>query len=120
MSHQFDPSSERFLVVESRPDGRRTVVSVSGEIDLATVDRVERVAADALASAESVALDLREVTFIDSTGLRLLLELDDLAMAGGRALTLLPGATVTRLLELTGLDRRFQRAAAPAASTERA
>lgn len=114
MSHKFDPSSERLLAVETRPDGRRTVVAVSGEIDLATVDRVERATAEALASTEDVALDLRAVTFIDSTGLRLLLELDDLALAGGRALTLLPGATVTRLLELTGLERRFQRAVVPA------
>ena len=113
MSHQSDPSSERVLSVVTRPDGQRTVVAVAGEIDLATVDRVERAAADALAAAEAVALDLREVTFIDSTGLRLLLELDALALAGGRALTLLPGVTVERLLLLTGLDRRFQRAAAP-------
>jgi len=113
VSQQTDPRSERALVVEKRPDGQRTVVAIAGEVDLATVDRVEHAVADALVAAHEVALDLREVTFIDSTGLRLLVELDDLALAGGRSFTLLPGAAVARLLELTGLERRFQRAAAP-------
>jgi anti-sigma B factor antagonist len=109
-------SEEQLLVVETRADPRRTVVAVAGEIDLGTVDRIERVVADALAETGEVSLDLREVTFIDSTGLRLLLELDDLALAGGRALTMTPSATVTQLLRLTGLERRFQRAAVLQAS----
>jgi anti-anti-sigma factor len=67
---------------------------------------------DALAGgADVVALDLRDVTFIDSTGLQALVRLDDLARAGRRALAIVEGPAVRRLLELTGLGRRFETAA---------
>lgn len=112
MSQQTEPRSDQGLVIGRRVDGRRIVVSAAGELDLATVDALEAAALDALASTEEVALDLRELTFIDSTGLQLLVRLDAIALAGGRALTLAPSETVARLLALTGLERRFQRAAA--------
>lgn len=104
-------SSEVGLVVRTRAEGRRTVVSVAGELDLATVALVERAVMTWFPVSEEIALDMRGVTFIDSTGLRLLLMLDEVAIEDGRMLTLTPSGTVTRLLELTGLAPRFKRTA---------
>ena len=51
--------------------GGRTRVVVAGEVDIATADELGRAARDALA-AGPVLLDLSAVTFLDSSGIRLL------------------------------------------------
>ena len=47
-------------------------VTVRGEIDLSNADDLERELASALTPARTVTIDLREVTYIDSSGVRLL------------------------------------------------
>ena len=60
--------------LEERRVGERTVLAVHGELDLATVDRV-RARLDALrAERRPVVLDLDGLAFIDSTGIRLVLQ----------------------------------------------
>jgi anti-sigma B factor antagonist len=85
----------------------RDVVRVcpSGEVDLATVDAIER-RIDELRSVgfARVALDLREVTFLDSTGIRLVLELSAGARADGWEFAVIEGPDdVRRVFELTGV-----------------
>jgi anti-sigma B factor antagonist len=60
--------------LEERRTGDRTVLAVSGELDLATVDDV-RARLDALQSERrAVLLDLDGLEFMDSTGIRLVLQ----------------------------------------------
>jgi anti-anti-sigma factor len=55
-----------------------------------------------------VTVDLRGLTFIDSTGLRLLIRLDQRARTDGCTLTLVDGeGPAHRLLQLTRLRDRF-------------
>jgi anti-anti-sigma factor len=66
-------SREPFRLAERRT-GDRTVLTVHGELDLATVD-VVRARIDALrAERLPVLLDLDELAFIDSTGIRMILQ----------------------------------------------
>jgi anti-anti-sigma factor len=68
-----DEPTESFDLDE-RADGDRAVVVLRGELDLATVDEV-RARLDALRAANRpVLLDLDELSFMDSTGIRLVLE----------------------------------------------
>ena len=60
--------------VSRRRAGDTVVVAPVGEIDLATVGVVEAEIEGALREAPALVLDLSEVTFIDSAGLRLVLE----------------------------------------------
>jgi anti-sigma B factor antagonist len=60
--------------LEERRNGDRTVLAVHGELDLATVDGV-RARLDALqAERRPVVLDLDGLAFMDSTGIRLVLQ----------------------------------------------
>jgi anti-sigma B factor antagonist len=62
------------LRLEERRDGDRTVLALHGELDLATVDEV-RARLDALrAERTPVVLDLDGLEFMDSTGIRLVLQ----------------------------------------------
>src|SRR4051794_35365064 len=98
--------------IRTRPDRERVILQVSGELDFAGVGEL-RAALDELRAVgwTSIVLDLRELTFIDSTGLSLLLEADRATRAAGGAFAIVDGSpTVARLLEIVGLDDHFRRA----------
>ena len=81
------------------------IVQPSGELDLATVETL-RAALDDNKSAERLLLDLRGLSFIDSTGLHLLLALHQRAQGDRFQLTLIaPAAPVDRAIQLCGLDQ---------------
>jgi anti-anti-sigma factor len=94
------PSFE--IVVTPAPEG--VVVAVAGELDLAAAPAFEATLLEQLA-AGPVRLDLRELSFMDSSGIRILdAILRDLPMIGSTLLidpTLQPA--VRQIVELTGM-----------------
>ena len=87
--------------------GSMVVVVPHGEVDLATVGAVR----DALRSEEAgtrVVLDLRQVEFMDSAGLALIVEQMVLADRDGFGFAVVKGPDqVQRLLRMAGLDERL-------------
>lgn len=85
-------------------------VSLQGELDLSTVQQVE----DELSRVEDRAdkllvLDLRGLSFLDSTGLRLMVTADQRARKAGRRLAIVKGPeTVHRVFTITRLDERLR------------
>jgi anti-sigma B factor antagonist len=83
------------------------VVHLSGDLDLVTADQLRQAAVGELARG-SVVLDLAGVAFCDSTGLRVLLDLQRGAEAAGTTLFLAAAThAVSRLFELSGAGDRF-------------
>lgn len=86
------------------------VVALRGELDIATAPRVE----EELRLVERdhppvTVLDLRSLAFLDSSGLRLVIEADVRARAEGRRLVLVRGpAEVHRVFQVTMLDTRLE------------
>ena len=76
-----------------------------GEIDLAAVDRLRRHIDQCVTAGNTrVVLVLRDVTFMDSTGLHLILETDAAARQAEWELQLIQGpARVQRVFELAGI-----------------
>jgi anti-sigma B factor antagonist len=98
--------------VEIQAEGEQVRVVPQGELDLVTVEQLHA-QIDELRSngATAIVLDLRQLSFMDSTGLRLLLTLDAAARSDGFSFSIVDGeGPVRHLLELTRLDRHFQRA----------
>jgi len=101
------------LRVEVRSEGRSAVLTLTGELDLASSRALEEELGK-LVDAESVILDLRPLEFIDSTGLSVLVKAHQEAQDEGREFGLIKGgAQVQRLLALTGLDERLTVVDAP-------
>jgi anti-sigma B factor antagonist len=100
----FRPEPFRCDVKEGRLSA---LVELSGELDLATVEAVRETLRSLMASKRSLTLDLRRLTFIDSTGLRLVLEIDAASRQDGFNFALVKGPeTVQRLFAISGtLDR---------------
>ena len=94
------------LTISSERDGNLHTVELEGELDLATApdveEELERVEAT---DAEAIILDLSGLTFIDSTGIRLVLATARRSRADSNRLTLLRGtAAVQRAFEISGVE----------------
>jgi anti-anti-sigma factor len=84
-----------------------TVVRIIGEVDLSNAWSVSQAMRDAISNqAHRVVIDLTEVGYLDSAGIRILFELArSLADHDQRLIVVLPGgATIRRALEVTALS----------------
>src|SRR3954467_433075 len=96
-----------FDVGTQRIDGA-LVVAPKGEIDLATVDLVREAVEREHQGQEDLVLDFREVGFMDTSGLRYVLELNDRGPREGFGLRLVRGTrAVQRVFEVSGLEPRL-------------
>ena len=90
-------------------DGLAHVV-LTGELDLSTIDKVEhelnRVEGD---RPDIVALDLSRLTFLDSSGLRVIVSADKRARRENRRFVVVRGPeTVQRVFSITRLDQQLE------------
>jgi anti-sigma B factor antagonist len=97
---------------EARTHGESLVLVVGGDLDMATVGAVRnKLAAVVEEGWKRIVLDLREVDFIDSQGLHVLLDADREARGGGWSFAIADGSQpLARLLAITGLEDHFERA----------
>jgi anti-sigma B factor antagonist len=86
-------------------DGGELVVTVRGELDLAVADGLARTIEPLLKPGAVVVLDGTEMTFLDSSGLRALLQAHKRAQSDGASFRVVaPQQPVRRVLELAGAD----------------
>lgn len=98
------------LEFETKELEDRAHVALRGELDLSTAAKVERELQRVEQSGiKLVVLDLSELTFLDSTGLRLIVGADQRARESDRRLAVVKGpATVQRVFTITKLDDRLE------------
>ncbi len=82
--------------------GEPPVLRVGGEVDIASADALAAALAEALAAYSTVIVDMAGVTFIDASGLHVILQAAS-ALNGRGPLTLVHAQRVARLLDLVGL-----------------
>ena len=98
------PAEPVFEVRHESHDGA-AVVSARGEIDLVTSPKLRGALLDERAQAPLVVLDLREVTFIDSSGLGVIVGQQKRAQERNERFAVAVGESlaVQRILDLSGL-----------------
>ncbi|MEA2157618.1 MAG: anti-sigma factor antagonist [Solirubrobacteraceae bacterium] len=84
---------------------RTTRIAPAGELDIASAPEFEQAIADATSEpGAELVIDLRELTFMDSTGLRALAQTNARADEAGFALSIVRGPRqIERVLEISGL-----------------
>ena len=88
--------------LEVSPDGSGTLV-VAGEIDILTASTLEPALQSLADSGGTVILDMRGVSFMDSTGLHAILAATEALKGRGTLLLRHPQPIVVRVLQVTGL-----------------
>ena len=108
MSADGRPSYTPFAVSVLR-GADEAAVGPRGELDLASVDELTQEVEDLWAAgSRRVLIDLTALEFIDSSGLRSLLDLREAAASDGHELALRSGPSVVqRIFELTGTAQLF-------------
>ena len=106
MSHKTFQTQSLDIDVDQADD--TVVVRPRGELDLASAPDLRAVLQELRNKKASVLLDLSELTFMDSSGLRLIWETNAEARQHGLELALASGPPeVMRVFELTGLRKRL-------------
>jgi anti-anti-sigma factor len=103
----IDPSG--FSISTSDSDGR-AVVTVRGELDLATAPELETVVLGRLDAGQEVVLDLRDLQFMDSSGLRVLVTAHARAVDGGPQFAIVraaAGSEVAKILDIAGVEQQL-------------
>jgi anti-anti-sigma factor len=89
-------------------DDDRVVFTPRGELDLATAPELEEKVLPALRDGgRAVVLDLRELTFMDSTGVRTIVAAHQIAESSGSDLRVVRPpreSAVSRVIEISGID----------------
>ena len=99
------------FTIETSEDAGRLVVCPRGELDLATAPDLEELVLGRLTDGTAVVLDLRGLSFMDSSGVRVLVAAHVRASDGGGALTIVRpqrGGAVDRILEISGIEHALQ------------
>lgn len=106
--HHMDPDDLLLTVAETAGHARH--LTVSGELDLATSARLGDMINEMVASGiRLVVLDLTAVSFVDSSGLRVIIEAGDrLEECDGHLVLEGLSPAVQKLLEVTGLIDRYR------------
>ena len=104
----IDPGG--FSISTSDVDGRAVII-VRGELDLATAPDLEEIVTERLDAGQEVVLDLRELEFMDSSGLRVLVGAHTRATDGGPPFVIVrPRADgeVAKIMTIAGIDQELR------------
>jgi stage II sporulation protein AA (anti-sigma F factor antagonist) len=93
------------LRIDVRREADRAILTLVGELDMASSELLEQaLAAEDLVDEAMLVLDLQQLQFIDSTGLRVILTTLERCRERGQEFAITPGSQqVQRLLSVTGV-----------------
>jgi anti-sigma B factor antagonist len=111
-------SVDNRLTVVTRGEQGRVVVELHGELDLAGAPLLtEELHRSQVLAAETLVLDLEDLQFLDSAGLRVILAIHEEARGRGQEFALTPGTPqVQRLLTIAGVSDHLQTISSPEAA----
>ncbi|HEX8002833.1 MAG TPA: STAS domain-containing protein [Mycobacteriales bacterium] len=93
------------FAIQASPAGRAVVLSVNGDVDIATAPTLRERLADAVGTYTGVVVDLDGVPFLDSTGLGVLVAAHNRAKSAGASLVIArPQRIVRNALRLVQVD----------------
>ena len=97
------------IEIEHRTEAVWEVLDVAGEVDLSTApalrSRIEQVVDG---GARRLVVDLADVSFMDSSGLSVLVAgFKGMREAGGEMVVVCPNTSIAKIFSITGLDRVF-------------
>jgi anti-anti-sigma factor len=96
------------LQIVVRHESDRVILALDGELDMATAEQLQH-AADGLDGQSMVVLDLEQLQFIDSTGLRSVLSVLERCRDRGQEFAVTRGSQqVQRLLGVTGVAKHLR------------
>ncbi|AWW26470.1 STAS domain-containing protein [Acetobacterium sp. KB-1] len=87
--------------------GKTSMVSIKGEIDIYSIEKFrESIEREIKTKATEIILDCSELSYMDSTGMGVLIELRNKSKEMGQRIIMMnPRPNIKKLLSLTGVDK---------------
>lgn len=87
--------------------GKTSMVSIKGEIDIYSIEKFrESIEKEIKTQATQIILDCTELSYMDSTGMGVLIELRNKTKEMGQKMIMMnPRPNIKKLLALTGVDK---------------
>jgi len=106
-SIEGEAANGQLLAVQVEASGHdASVITLAGELDLSTIPRIESQLLEQVRSHSGVVVDLTRLSFIDSSGIGLLIKAFRAVDGGGKLHTVItPGSQVERVFQISGIDR---------------
>lgn len=96
------------LDINTQVDGTTAILRLSGRLTVATSSDLESVVVGLPASVSDLTIDLSNLEYISSAGLRVLVSAEKMVVARGGHMRLgNPNESITEVFELTGLAEVF-------------
>ncbi len=96
------------LELDSHVSGAAARIVVRGDVDMATAPDLRRTLDDLVdGGAAQIVLDCRELDFLDSSGIGVLVAVRSRLAGAGDLVLEAPRANVQKVLEVTGVDREI-------------
>ena len=108
-------TADKHLQIDLRSEQDRVVLALHGELDLVGAPLLQgQIDSEAVKQAPMVVLDLEDLQFIDSSGLRVILSAHERARERGQTFALTRGSQqVQRLLSIAGVSGHLMVLASP-------
>jgi anti-sigma B factor antagonist len=107
-SSALQPGATAFTILRRESGERTSVISVEGELDLSTAPRLKWALIDSLEAGSSrLVVDLSLTTFIDSTALGVLVNVNRNPGLSGPLAIVSQQEKVLRIIEYSGMDGAF-------------
>jgi anti-anti-sigma factor len=108
-------TADKHLRIDLRSEQDRVVLALHGELDLVGAPLLQsEIENAAVEAAPLIVLDLEDLEFIDSSGLRVILSAHERARERGQAFALTRGShQVQRLLSIAGVSGHLQIISSP-------
>lgn len=96
---------KKFAQYEEEGPNGWTVWRVEGRIDIHTADKAYQMGEDIITKSDKTVLNMSQIDYISSAGIRVLLRLNKLAMKSGKSFALAdPVSVVMSILHDTAMD----------------
>jgi anti-sigma B factor antagonist len=93
--------------VKDSRDGA-TIVALAGELDLSTIPRMEGALLEQVRQRPAVVLDLSDLSFIDSSGISILLQASQQSNGTPMRVVIGPGSQVERIFRIAGVGKALR------------
>ncbi len=95
------------MQISTEKENSKLTVTVSGRIDTVTAPELEKYALDHMEGITEMALDLADVEYVSSAGLRALLQIHKNMSKQGKLKLLNINTAVKEIFDMTGFSRIF-------------
>ena len=97
------------MTIEMKKEGSALTIALEGRLDTVTSPELEKALADSLADVTSLVFDLKNLEYVSSAGLRVLMTAQKALMpSGGKVAVAHPNDMVRGILDMTGLSGVFE------------